>query len=146
VEESMVRGLVLTAMLISWGGDKKGQVKAVLLSSSIFGIIHLFNLIIRPPQVVLFQVVGVVIPGILYASILLAQGSIWPAILLHWATNAAVNIKLIGVENYQETFSMWLKFVIGLIPVLAYAIYLMWMSPDSYKYKNDVIPANQDQN
>ena len=133
VEETMVRGLVLIAMLIAWGSTKGGQLKAILFSSLLFGLIHLFNLMIRPLGVVLFQALIVTLPGILYAALVLAYRSLWPAIVIHWLGNAAVNIKLIGYENYQETFTMWILFGISLIPLIAYSVYLIRGLPESNK-------------
>ena len=135
VEETMVRGLALVAMIMSWGDTKQGQIKAVVLSSLFFGLIHLFNIIIRPFGVVLFQAIVLILPGIFYAAFVLARKSLWPAIIIHWLTNAAVNVKLIGYENYQETFSMWLIFAAALIPLMAYSAYLIWKLPESYRYE-----------
>lgn len=135
VEETMYRALVLVAMILVWGNTKGGQVKAILLSSLFFGLMHMFNLITRPVGVVLFQAIVVTLPGILYAALVLTSRSLWTAIILHWLTNAAVNIKLIGYENYQETQTMWVTFALSLVPLMAYSIYLIWKLPESYRYK-----------
>ena len=135
VEETMVRALALVAMVIAWGDTKQGQVKAVILSSLFFGLIHMFNLFVRPPGVVLFQALVVILPGTFYAPLVLTYRSLWPAIIIHWLTNAAVNIKVIGYENYQETFMMWVIFAIALIPLMAYSAYLIWKLPEPYQYE-----------
>ncbi len=137
LEETMFRGLLLVAMISAWGDTKKGQIKAIILSSVMFGIIHLFNIVSRPIGVVLFQAIVVSLPGILYAAIVLARKSLWPAIVLHWLTNAAVNIKLIGNEAYQETLSMWIIFAIALIPLMAYSAFLIRKLPESYHYEEE---------
>lgn len=137
VEETMVRALVLVAMISAWGDTKKGQIKAVMLSSVIFGVIHMFNIIARPIGVVLFQAIVVSLSGILYAAIVLSRKSLWPAIVLHWLTNAAVNIKLIGNEAYQETLTMWIIFAIALIPLMAYSAFLIWKLPEFYQYEEE---------
>ena len=135
VEETMFRALALVAMVIAWGNTKQGQIKAILLSSLFFGVIHMFNIITRPFGVVLFQAIIVTLPGILYAALVLARQSLWPAIILHWLSNAAVNIKLVGYENYQETFTMWIIFATTLIPLMAYSAYLISKLPESYQYE-----------
>lgn len=135
VEETMFRALVLVAMISAWGDTKKGQIKAVILSSIFFGVIHMFNIFARPIGLVLFQAIVVSLPGILYATIVLARKSLWPAIVLHWLTNAAVNIKVIGNEAYQETLTMWIIFAIALIPLMAYSAFLIWKLPESYQYE-----------
>jgi len=135
VEETIFRALVLVAMISAWGQTKKGQIKAIVLSSVFFGVMHMINILIRPFGVVLFQAIVASLPGILYAAIVLARKSLWPAIALHWLTNAAVNIKLIGNDGYQETFSMWIIYAIILIPIIAYSAFLIWKLPVSYRYE-----------
>lgn len=132
VEETMMRGLVLTAMIMSWGDTRNGQIKAVVLSSVFFGLIHLINLIVRPFDVVLIQAVINTLPGILYASLLLTYRSIWPGIIIHWLTNAAINIKLIGNQGYQENIGMWLTAGLLFIPLLVYSGYLISRLPENY--------------
>ena len=119
---------------------KRGLAKAILLSSIFFGVMHLFNILVRPAGVVILQALIVSLPGILYAALTLKSRSIWPAILIHWLTNAAVNVKLIGVEGFEETVSMWLIFAAGLIPVVAYSVYLIWKLPEPFEYP-DVEPV-----
>jgi membrane protease YdiL (CAAX protease family) len=131
LEETMVRGLVLIAMLLTWGSTKGGQLKAILFSSLLFGLIHLFNLLIRPFEVVLMQALILTLPGIFYAALVLRYRSLWPAIVIHWLGNAAVNIKLIGYENYQETFSMWILNGAFLLLLMAFSVYLIRGLPQS---------------
>lgn len=136
VEETMVRGMVLIAMLTAWGGTKGGQLRAILFSSTLFGLIHLVNLMVRPVGVVLAQALIVILPGIFYAALVLATRSLWPAIVIHWLGNAAVNIKLIGNENYQETFTMWIIYGITLVPLIVYSAYLLRRLPRSNEILN----------
>jgi hypothetical protein len=80
---------------------------------------------IRPFGVVVVQALILTLPGIFYAALVFAYRSMWPAIVIHWLGNAAVNIKLIGNKNYQETFSMWILYGISLIPLVVYSAYLI---------------------
>ena len=129
VEETLVRGLVITAMLLAWGNSKSGQFKALALSSLYFGMIHLFNLIGRPPGAVILQALILVMPGFFYAAMVMKYKTLWPGIILHWLLNASVNIKLIGVEAYQETLPMWLTTAAFSIPLVLLSIYWVWKLP-----------------
>jgi membrane protease YdiL (CAAX protease family) len=129
VEETMIRGLVLTAMITAWGNTRQGQFQAVLLSSIYFGLIHLFNLFIRPPGVVILQALILSLPGLLYAALVLRYKTLWPGIIMHWLVNAAVNIKLIGVEAYQETTTMWLIAAAASLPLVLLSLYWVWKLP-----------------
>jgi len=137
VEETIFRALVLVAMISAWGETKSGQIKAVALSSLFFGILHMVNLLIRPFGVVLFQAIVVSLPGVLYAALVLSRKSLWPAIALHWLTNAAVNIKLVGSDTFQETLSMWIIYAIILIPIVAYSAFLIWKLPETHRYDEE---------
>lgn len=129
VEETLVRGLVITAMLLAWGNTKSGQFKVLVFSSLYFGLIHLFNLIARPPGLVFLQAAILTLPGLLYAALVLKYRTLWPGILIHWLTNAAVNIKLIGAENYQETLPIWLTAAAVTLPLALLSVYWVWKLP-----------------
>jgi len=133
MEEIMFRGLALLAMVFAWGYTRKGLVKAVLLSSLLFGLIHLFNIVELSIEVVFLEVLVAALLGFFWAAITLATRSLWPAIILHWLTNAAVNLKLIGIDNFQETFSMHLGRTIFFIPLVIYGAYLVWKLPKSFQ-------------
>jgi membrane protease YdiL (CAAX protease family) len=137
VEETIFRALVFVAMILTWGETKYGQIKAVVLSSLFFGVMHMINILIRPLGVVLFQAIVVSLPGILYGALLLSRKSLWPAIALHWLTNAAVNIKLMGNDAFQETLSMWIIYAIILIPIVVYSAFLIWKLPKSHRYDEE---------
>jgi membrane protease YdiL (CAAX protease family) len=135
MEEIMFRGLTLLAMVFAWDHTKKGLIKAALLSSLLFGLIHLINVVDLPIEVVFMEVLVAALLGFLWAAILLATRSLWPAIILHWLTNAAVNVKLVGMDNFQETFSMHLARAIFFIPLVVYGAYLVWKLPESSQNK-----------
>ncbi|MBL7005920.1 MAG: CPBP family intramembrane metalloprotease, partial [Spirochaetia bacterium] len=103
-----------------------------LLSSCFFGFFHLFNLLENPSLVVVYQAVIVSLPGIIYSALLLKGRSLWPAIMIHWLTNAAVNIKIAENPDFQETFSMWLIYGLILIPPVAYSFYSIRKLPETY--------------
>lgn len=132
-EEFVARCLVLVAMLVAWGATRNGILKSVLLSSLLFGGAHLFNIINTPWVPVLYQTALALIPGILYASFYLATRSMWPAILLHWITNALVNTKIATLTGYAETPTVWTLWGIALVPLLIFSVYLLWRVPQPYE-------------
>jgi len=133
MEEFMFRGLTLLAMVFAWDQTKKGLVKSVLLSSLLFGLIHLLNIVDLPIEVVFLEVLVAALLGFFWAAITLAARSLWPAIILHWLTNAAVNVKLIGVDNFQETFAMHVGRAVFFIPLVVYGAYLIWKLPETFQ-------------
>jgi membrane protease YdiL (CAAX protease family) len=73
VEELFFRGFVFAGLR-----GRYGWLKAALASSALFAVIHLQPLAIPP----------VFIMGFIFAILYQRSGSIWPAILMHLATNA----------------------------------------------------------
>jgi membrane protease YdiL (CAAX protease family) len=129
LEELLYRGLLLTAMMVAWGHSRRGIVKSVALSSLLFGSTHLINVLVRPVGIVVAQAILVSLPGVFYAVVLLKRQSLWPAILIHWLANAAVNVKIAGLESFQETPTMWLWFAVFMIPIALYSVYVLWKLP-----------------
>ena len=78
VEETAFRGILLTRLL------PRGLWAAVLLSSALFGLLHIANLFLGSPwQTVLLQVTFAAMAGTGYAAMRLRTGSLWPPIMLH---------------------------------------------------------------
>ena len=78
VEETAFRGILLTRLL------PRGPRTAVLLSSALFGSLHVANLFLGSPwQTVLLQVTFAAMAGTGYAAMRLRTGSLWPPIVLH---------------------------------------------------------------
>lgn len=124
VEEIMYRGIILTAMVLVWGSSRAGLAKALVVSSIMFGALHLLNLINTPVLEVLIQVVVVIIPGLFYAVLVQIGGSIWPAVLVHWLTNSVVNIQLSSMSDYEVQMSNWFISGLLLLPLLVATIIL----------------------
>ena len=85
---------MLLETLGAWGATRNGILKAVLLSSLVSRGAHLFNAINTSLVPVVYQTLPALILGIRYTSLYLATRSTWPAIRLHWMTNALVNTKI----------------------------------------------------
>jgi membrane protease YdiL (CAAX protease family) len=83
-EEVMYRGIILNSMLNKWGFTKAGIIKSVLLSSLIFGLGHLVNLLGHSTPIrTMTQVIYTFLNGILFASIYLRCKNIWAVAILH---------------------------------------------------------------
>lgn len=84
-EELVFRGMLLRTLL------PRGTTRAVLVSSALFGLVHLANIVYGASvAVTLAQVVGAFVFGIGMAAIVLCGGALWPAILIHALANLAL--------------------------------------------------------
>jgi uncharacterized protein len=74
VEEIGMRGLVFTGLRLGFRGRPRADLKAALLSSFLFGILHL------SPIAIVFAFVY----GLGFALLAVATRSIWPGVLVHF--------------------------------------------------------------
>jgi membrane protease YdiL (CAAX protease family) len=119
LEESMYRGLLLTAMRKAWGSTRQGLILSALVSGLFFASLHFFNLIIRPFPVVFFQVLSMTLIGFYYAIFAITGRSIWPVVVFHWSTNAAITLALSQIPTFEETLTHWIGYTaISLIPIV----------------------------
>jgi len=111
-EEVLFRGLVLKILLKKLGSSKKGITNACVISSVIFGMVHITNII----DIAInneYLSVGVILPvvsqiifatafGLLAAMLYLHSGSLWFPILIHGVGNLIVKhmLRLSFVTRY----------------------------------------------
>jgi membrane protease YdiL (CAAX protease family) len=83
MEEAYFRGIILCTL------RRTGALPAVLLSSVLFGTVHLGNVFFRDSAVlVLAQAIGAFCFGVGYAALRLRTGTLWPLIALHFLGNS----------------------------------------------------------
>lgn len=99
-EEVLYRGLVLKILLIKLGHSKRGIINACVISSLIFGMVHITNIVDIAINAEHLSV-GVILPvvsqiifatafGLLNVAIFLRSGTLWIPILIHGVGNLAV--------------------------------------------------------
>ena len=91
-EEVLFRGLVLLVLLKVMGQTKKGVVKAVIISSVIFGVVHLANLVVADVLPVVTQVFYASAVGVLFAALYLRTKTLWIPIIYHGFVNVSLQI------------------------------------------------------
>ncbi|GAA2305213.1 CPBP family intramembrane metalloprotease [Glycomyces scopariae] len=88
-EEALTRGLVLFPMLVAWRSRPNGVMRAVLISSLLFGLAHLINLFsgasLGPTLVQVGYAFGF---GVGFAALLLRTNTMWIGIVLHALVDA----------------------------------------------------------
>jgi membrane protease YdiL (CAAX protease family) len=94
IEEILFRGLILPLMLRQWGSTRSGVYKAVIISSAIFGLAHLANLVMgrRDLLTTTTQITYGIFFGVFFAALMLRNNSIWPAIFGHFLFDLCGNL------------------------------------------------------
>lgn len=85
LEELAFRGFFFNAFLDRLGNTKKGVFASMMLSSSVFGLIHLINLIDHPELIISTsaQVIYAIMIGCFFCIVYYRTKNIWPVIILH---------------------------------------------------------------
>ena len=85
LEELVFRGFFFNAFTDRLGDSKKSIFASMFLSSSIFGLTHLINLISHPELFVatISQVIYAILIGCIFCVIYYRTQNIWPGIILH---------------------------------------------------------------
>jgi hypothetical protein len=153
VEEILFRGLVLTTFLQKWGQRRSGIYLSVLVSSVLFGAIHLMNFIQgrKPLLNTGTQIAFAIFFGVMFSAYLLRNRSIWPVILLHAAVDWAGTLDEVavggGLRLTAPTMSLDMALVSILItlPLFIYGLYILRkVEPDSLGL--DMIPSSVSSN
>jgi membrane protease YdiL (CAAX protease family) len=83
-EECFFRGAIQNIIAKKYAHSVKGVWFAALIASSIFGIVHLFNLFNGfDPLVVFLQTISATSTGLFFAAVYLRSRSLWVPILVH---------------------------------------------------------------
>ena len=110
VEETLFRGLLLYALVRAWGDTRRGLLGAIAVPALIFGVIHLMQLAYgNSLDDTLMTVLNATVSGFWYGMLVILGGSLWPAVLVHAATNAAVQIpgaSLVGFDPSTTAFAV----------------------------------------
>lgn len=98
MEEAVFRGLVLHAL------KPGGLLRAAIISSIIFGLVHFGNLIGGDNlNAAILQVVTAVLVGFCFCAPLAVTGNIWPLVIIHFITNFASFLVAGGFLDTAET-------------------------------------------
>lgn len=126
-EEFLCRGIILNSLLNKLNSTKAGLIKAVILSSFIFGLGHLVNLIASPNLIfsTLSQIIYTTLHGILFAAIYLRCKNIWSVVLLHavydWLVKASVIFHVVSFANTPVDISPLLG-IVNILFALPFAL------------------------
>ena len=82
-EEISMRSLILNNLICKYGENKNGLYKAIFISSTIFGAIHLVNIFFISPVTVVVQAINAASAGVLFAAIYICSKNIWAGIIIH---------------------------------------------------------------
>ena len=119
----MFRGLVLYVLIRAWGNTRQGIIGSVLLAALLFAFLHITQVFTHKvsPSLVFLLTLETFIVSMWWGALVLYGGSVWPAVLLHFAVNAAVAVQGLEVHPAVEpgassyTLLFWFSIPLGLL-------------------------------
>lgn len=109
-EEAWMRGLVFAAFLCLFSKKPKSLTKTAIVSSLLFGLTHLTNLIAAEPLAVLQQVFYASCFGLTFAVLRVGYNNLWLPVLVHFLIDFQP-----AILN-PVTSNSWLELLIIFIP------------------------------
>ena len=117
-EEVVFRGVILIVLLQRFPKTKKGMFMAVIISSAVFGLIHLIN-ILTGANVgsTLLQVGYSFLMGMMWAVVFIKTKNIWMSIILHASYNffGMVLFTLGNVNGRYDIFTVITTTILALV-------------------------------
>ena len=123
-EEMAFRGVIFLGILKKNPESKVWAFVSIALSSVIFGLVHLVNLLESSPSAVFLQMGYSALIGAMCAVVLMKTANIWLCVVIHGLYNfAGAVIPRMGEGVIWDTFTIVLTVVVSLA-VVAYMIVL----------------------
>lgn len=135
-EEGMCRGLLLNGLLGSMGKTRTGMIWAVVISSLVFGLIHVVAQIADPASMTLLgwaQILGKTLQaglvGFLLAAIYLKTHNIWCGVIVHGLNDFLIMVA--GVAFGASSIGVYVQTdpTLALIEAIVYAVFTLISIP-----------------
>lgn len=120
-EEGLIRGFLLSALLLAALRSGSGPVRAVLASAVIFGLLHLVSAVGGSLPGAVFQVVYATLIGICFGALMLRTNALWLLMILHALFN--LGNELTGDNEAAPVLDIALLF--GILLLAIYGVFLL---------------------
>jgi len=124
-EELLFRGLALYALIRVWGNTTQGIIRSVAFTSLLFAALHITQVIMPGASLpsLLFLTLETCIVSIWWGALVVSGRSIWPAVMLHFAVNAAVAVQGLTVPMVEPAILayrriLWFSIPLGVLGIV----------------------------
>lgn len=120
-EELMFRAVLLQSLLA-----RHAVWPAVLLSSALFGVVHMLNgLATGDFSSALWQALAAFLQGIGYAAIRLRTRSVWPMVVVHGLWDFALVTSMLSAASSGEGSVLPFAALLAVLPLCLYGVFLL---------------------
>ncbi|BCN29310.1 CPBP family intramembrane glutamic endopeptidase [Anaeromicropila herbilytica] len=147
-EEMVCRSTIMNLMLHKWGNTRMGIYKSVLLSSLIFGLAHLTNLIYGRGDLlsVSCQIIYAIFFGVFFGACMIRNGSVIPAMIMHAFFDICGNFSDLKSKSnfiaiHQTSLEGAILVILMLLPMFLYGLFILRKADlhNTLLHKNDTI-------
>jgi len=125
-EEFLFRGFLLYALVRVWGNSRRGLLAAVTVPALIFGLTHIMQALVgNPMDDTLMTILNCFIGGLWCGALVLMSGSIWPAVLIHAASNASFQITALNLGGVDPTVADFAVATLAELPLVIAGLRLL---------------------
>lgn len=94
VEETVFRGIILYSLVRVWGRTKRGLLAAAVVQAALFAVPHMLQAFVgMSPLAAAVNVANTFVSGLWLGLLVLLVRTLWPAVVLHTVSNAAILIQ-----------------------------------------------------
>jgi len=134
VEEVVFRGIILYALMRVWGQQNRGVFMAIFFQAVLFALPHVFQVLAGvAPTSALSNVLATLIFGLWTGMLVVAVGSLWPAIFLHAVSNSSTLIKGLSSTWITPYYIGYLRGALVEIPLVLIGLWIVLNLKDSRK-------------
>ena len=142
-EETFFRGFLLFGLLQVWASARHVWARAVAVSAAVFGVMHLAQALAGSSVgTAAMSVVVATSLGVWVGVLVLLGGSVWPAALVHAATNSIVVLGAAGLTDYQPGVLSYAAALAAELPLLLAAFVLIHRHDRRHRPIAQPRPAN----
>lgn len=105
-EEIIMRGMLLGHMMKHWKNDEKKVLKSVVVTSILFGAVHLGNLVYGNILDTIFQVFYATTLGLVFGASYLRTKNLWACIFIHGIIDVSSAVYTINYAPGEEVVDM----------------------------------------
>lgn len=126
VEEVVFRGIILYSLIRVWGKTNRGIVTALVVQAVLFAIPHSLQVLADVPLTsALSNVLATLIFGLWTGTLVVAVGSLWPAIFLHAVSNSFTLIKGLSSAWITPNYLGYLRGVLVELPLFLIGLWIV---------------------
>jgi membrane protease YdiL (CAAX protease family) len=126
VEEVVFRGVILYSLVRVWGKENQGVVTALIVQAVLFALPHVFQVLAGvSPTSALSNVLATLIFGLWTGMLVVAVGSLWPAIFLHAVSNSFTMIKGLSSVWITPYYLGYLRGALIEIPLVLIGLWIV---------------------